>query len=185
MRGLRAETLPRCDALPLMQLKVAFGNQPILHLSSSGMPASRKPDCAWEMRRGALPDAQTILIAVGDAVLADSLRFSLELEGFDAKLCDERSLVALANAEAPGCLVLDQEIFSRLADGDGNRAMARLGIPVVLMVGYRTQRLMDRVRAAGVKHVVEKPLLGGVLFDEIRKALDGDSGPEGNSGENR
>jgi FixJ family two-component response regulator len=135
------------------------------------------------MRRGALPDAQKILIAVGDAVLADSLRFSLELEGFAAKLCDERSLVPSAKTEVPCCLVLDQEIFTRLADGDGNRAMARLGIPVVLMEGNMTQRLRDRAKIAGVTHVIETPLLGGMLFDEIRKALDGDGEPEGNSGE--
>jgi len=66
--------------------------------------------------------AGTILIATGDGVLADSLRFSLELEGFEAKLCDELSLLpALAASEAPGC--------------------------------------------------VEKPLLGGVLLEAIRKAM--------------
>jgi FixJ family two-component response regulator len=134
------------------------------------------------MRRGALPDAQTILIAVGDAVLADSLRFSLELEGFAAKLCDERSLVSAAKAEVRGCLVLDQDIFARLADAD--EAMARLGIPVVLMVGNMTQRLLDRAKVAGVTHVIETPLLGSVLFDEIRKALDEDGRIDGNSGEN-
>jgi hypothetical protein len=37
-----------------------------------------------------LAEAATILIAVG--VLADSLRFSLGLEGFDVRLCDEHSL---------------------------------------------------------------------------------------------
>jgi hypothetical protein len=34
-----------------------------------------------------LAEAATILIGVGDGVLADSLRFSLELEGFEVKLC--------------------------------------------------------------------------------------------------
>ena len=40
-----------------------------------------------------LAEAATILIGVGDGVLADSLRFSLELEGFEVKLCDEHSLL--------------------------------------------------------------------------------------------
>ncbi len=119
----------------------------------------------------------TILIGVGDAVLADLLRFSLELEGLDARLCDERSLLPLAAAHKPGCLVLDQDVFTKLAGS----TISDLSVPVVLMVGQKTQRLMDRARAAGVTHVVETPLLGGVLFEEIRKALDGYGRPDGNS----
>jgi hypothetical protein len=121
-------------------------------------------------------EAGTILIGVADAVLADSLRFSLELEGYNARLCDERSLLPLAAAHKPGCLVLDQDVFTKLADGIPN-----LSVPVVLMVGQRTPRLMDRAKAAGVTHVVETPLLGGVLSEEIRKALDGYGRPGGNS----
>jgi FixJ family two-component response regulator len=122
-------------------------------------------------------EAGTILIGVGDAVLADSLRFSLEMEGYSARFCDERSLLPLAAAHKPGCLVLDQHVFAKLT----GRAIADLSVPVVLMVGQRTQRLMDRAKAAGVTHVVETPLLGGVLFKEIRKALDGCARPGGNS----
>jgi DNA-binding NtrC family response regulator len=120
----------------------------------------------------------TILIGVGDAILADSLRFSLELEGYNAKFCDERSLLPLLAANKPRCLVLDQEVFTKLAAG---RTISSLHVPVVLMVGQRTQRLMERARAAGVTHMVETPLLGGVLSKEIRKALDGYGRPGGNS----
>lgn len=114
--------------------------------------------------------AGTILIAVGDGVLADSLCFSLELEGFEVKLCDERSLFrAMAVAGTSRCLVLDQDVFARLADGD--HRFAAFGIPVVLMVGHMTERVVAFAEKAGVTHVVEKPLLGGVLFDAIRTAL--------------
>jgi DNA-binding NtrC family response regulator len=123
-------------------------------------------------------EAGTILIGVGDAILADSLRFSLELEGYDARLCDERSLLPLLAANNPRCLVLDQEVFTKLATG---RTVSDLHVPVVLMVGQRTQRLMERARAAGVTHMVETPLLGGALFEEIRKALDGYGRADGNS----
>jgi hypothetical protein len=68
-------------------------------------------------------DAGTVLIAVRDAVLADSLRFSLELEGFEAKLCDELSLLpALAASEAPGCVLLDQDVFARKVADEIGRA---------------------------------------------------------------
>lgn len=129
-----------------------------------------------------MPEARTILIAVGDGVLADSLRFSLELEGYTAKLCDELSLLPAVAEEAPGLLVLDQDVFTRLDGRDGSEALVQIGIPVVLMVGHKTQRLMQKAKAAGVQ-VVEKPLLGGVLFDAIRNALDGvspDGGERGN-----
>lgn len=123
-----------------------------------------------------MSEAGTILIGVGDAALADLLRFSLELEGYSARLCDERSLRPLAAAQKPSCLVLDQDVFTKLAGG-----VSDLSVPVVLMVGQRTPRLMDRAKAAGVTHVVETPLLGGVLSKEIRKALDGHGRADGNS----
>ena len=123
-----------------------------------------------------MSEGGTILIGVGDAVLADSIRFSLELEGYSARLCDERSLLPLAAAHQPGCLVLVQDVFTKLAGGISN-----LSVPIVLMVGQRTPRLMNRARVAGVTHVVETPLLGGVLSEEIKKALDGYGRADGNS----
>jgi FixJ family two-component response regulator len=119
-----------------------------------------------------VPQAGTILIATGDGVLADSLRFSLELEGFEAKLCDELSLLpTLAASEAPGCLVLDEDMFARMIYGEDDPVLGRLGMPVVLLVGTLTRRLLERAGAAGVAQVVEKPLLGGVLLEAISKVI--------------
>jgi len=121
-----------------------------------------------------LAEAATILIATGDGVLADSLRFSLELEGFDAQFCDECSLLpAMTARRTPGCLVLDQDVFTRMMDREAEPVLAEIGIPVVLLVGCTTQRVLARAKAAGVTKVVEKPLLGGVLFEAIRHALHG------------
>jgi len=115
-----------------------------------------------------LAEAATILIAVGDGVLADSLCFSLELEGYAVKLCDEYSLPgAIGAGEKQGCLVLDQDVFTRL-----DRPFEALGVPVVLMVESRTRRMLARAEAAGVTKVVEKPFLGGVLFDAIKTAMN-------------
>jgi len=122
-----------------------------------------------------LADAGTVLIAVRDSVLADSLRFSLELEGYEARLC-EPPIERPADVELRTCLVLDQEVFASLWGRGGTGVFTRFGLPTVLMVNQRTQRLMDHATAAGVTAVVEKPLLGGVLFDAIRSALDGDTG---------
>jgi len=122
-----------------------------------------------------LADAGTVLIAVRDSVLADSLRFSLELEGYEARLC-EPPIERPADVELRTCLVLDQEVFASLWGRGGTGVFTRFGLPTVLMVNQRTQRLMDHATAAGVTAVVEKPLLGGVLFDAIRSALDGETG---------
>ena len=128
--------------------------------------------CAMRLKECDLAEAATILIAVGDGVLADSLRFSLGLEGFDVRLCDEHSLPrAMAEADAPGCLVLDHDVFARMLNGNNERRFVGLGFPVVLMVGHKTEKVIARAQQAGVTHIVEKPLLGAVLLDTIRSAL--------------
>jgi DNA-binding NtrC family response regulator len=119
-----------------------------------------------------LAQSGTVLIAVRDQVLADSLRFSLELEGYEAKLC-EPPINGLANGEHQTCLLLDQEVFTTMWGRGGAGILTRFGLPTVLMVNQRTPRVMNHAVAAGVTTVVEKPLLGGILFDAIRSALDG------------
>ena len=118
-----------------------------------------------------MADAGTILIAVADGVLADSLRFSLELEGFAVKLCDEFTVTrALLSDGKRRCLVADQAVFARIVEREPD--LAARGIPVVLMVGYKTHRIVDRAESAGVAEVVETPLFGRALFDAINSALD-------------
>lgn len=122
-----------------------------------------------------LAEPATILIGVGDGVLADSLRFSLELEGYAVKLCDEYSLLrAIAAGEKQGCLVLDQDVFARMMD----RRFYAFGVPVVLMVECQTGRVLARAEAAGVTRVVEKPILGSVLSEAIKTAIK-ESPPSG------
>ena len=119
-----------------------------------------------------MPVEVTVLVAVGDGVLADSLRFSLELEGYEVKFCDEHSLLGVITAhETPRLLVLDQDIFARMAVRPDEYQFDAFGVPVILMVGHTTSRLLACAAAAGVSRLVEKPLLGGALFDAIRTEL--------------
>ena len=121
------------------------------------------------LKENDLAEAATILIAVSDGVLADSLRFSLELEGYAVKLCDEYSLSRTIGAGGPqSCLVLDQNVFARMAD----RRFEAYGVPVILMTEGHNGRMLARAEAAGVTKVVEKPLLGSVLFDAIKAAIE-------------
>ncbi len=118
--------------------------------------------------------ADTILIAVRDGVLADSLRFSLELEGFDTHFCDEHSLGPLMTAPCTRsvCLVLDQDVFSRVVDDGAGGFFAGHGMPVILMVSQKTERILAHAKTGGVTRVLEKPILGGVLFDAIRQEIE-------------
>ena len=121
-----------------------------------------------------MAEAGTVIIAVGDSVLADSLRFSLELEGYEAKLC-ERPLDPPADGALRTCLLLDQEVFTTPGGRGGTGVLTRFDLPTVLLVNQRTPRVMDHAMAAGVTAVIEKPLLGGVVFDAIRSVLDGNA----------
>jgi AmiR/NasT family two-component response regulator len=103
--------------------------------------------------------------------LADSLRFSLELEGFDVKLCDEQSLRGSTGETDADCLVLDHDVFVRMENARGENRLVGLSHPVILMVGDRTQKVLARAKQAGVTTVVEEPLLGGVLLEAIKSAL--------------
>lgn len=127
----------------------------------------------WAYPEGSnLPAAVTVLVAVGDGVLADSLRFSLELEGYEIKVCDEHSLPRLmASDEPPALLVLDEDIFARMALHPGGGQFGTFRLPVILMVEHATSRMLARAEAAGVARLVEKPLLGTALFDAIRTEL--------------
>ena len=129
------------------------------------------PRMFWRLE---VPKAGTILIATRDGVLADSLRFSLELEGFAARLCDEISLFSsLAATERPGCLVLDQDVFDHMVEGKSDRLLAESAIPVVLLVEARTRRLLERANAACIAKIVEKPLLGEIMVEAVRDVIDG------------
>lgn len=121
-----------------------------------------------------MAQAETILIAVQDGVLADSLRFSLELEGFDTRFCDEHSLCPLMSASClrGACLVLDQDVFSRVVDGGGPEFFADQGMPVILMVSQKTERILAHAKVGGVTTVLESPILGDVLFDTIRQEIE-------------
>ncbi len=72
-----------------------------------------------------------------------------------------------------GCLVLDQDVFARMVEGEDAGLFTDRGMPVVLMVSHTTKRVLARAAAAGVTEIVEKPLLGGILFEAIRHAIGG------------
>ena len=116
----------------------------------------------------------TVLIAVRDAVLADSLRFSLELEGYDARFC-EPSLEPPADGALKACLLLDQDVFVDMVGSGNSQAIRRLGVPTGLMVNQRTQRLLDHASAAGVTEILKKPVQSRDLAAVLARVMRHDA----------
>ncbi|MBV8700546.1 MAG: response regulator [Bradyrhizobium sp.] len=123
----------------------------------------------------------TIYVVDDDAGVLGSLRFLLETDGFEVKTF--RSGMALLNAAAPDgidCLVIDY----KMPDINGIDLVGRLrehhvAAPVILITGYPDENILARAAAAGVEHVLQKPLLGDGLVKEIRGAIsEGIPGPK-------
>ncbi|WP_024511510.1 response regulator [Bradyrhizobium sp. ARR65] len=116
----------------------------------------------------------TIYVVDDDVGVLGSLRFLLETDGFSVRTF--RSGGALLSAPARGevdCFVIDY----KMPDINGIDLVAELrkrgaDAPVVLITGYPDKNIAARAAAAGVKHVMRKPLLEDSLIKQIRGAID-------------
>jgi two-component system, LuxR family, response regulator FixJ len=123
--------------------------------------------------RGELSVANPVVIVVDDdPAVRNSLRFSLEIEGFAVR--DYSGGAELLNDhELPedGCLVIDYympgmnglEVIGKLRG-------RHISVPAILMTSHPTATLSQRAATAGVP-IIEKPLLGDALIDRIRRTL--------------
>jgi two-component system response regulator FixJ len=117
---------------------------------------------------------QVIHVVDDDAAVRNSLKFMLEVEGFE--VCAYANVDDLLNKERPpasGCLVTDYhlpamnglELVAQLRD-------RRILIPAILITSHPDEYIRNRAAAAGIP-IVEKPVLGSHLLDTIREAFDG------------
>ena len=112
-----------------------------------------------------------IVVVDDDPAVCNSLKFSLELEGF--KVRGYRSAADLLSGKALGdcsCYVIDQ----RMPGMSGMELIARLrerqiATPAILIVSQPNDVLSARAAKAQVP-IVEKPLLNDMLVDKIREA---------------
>ena len=127
----------------------------------------------------------TIYVVDDDAGVLGSLRFLLETDGFEVRTF--RSGTALLNAlvsNGVDCLVIDY----KMPDINGIDLVGRLrehhvAAPVILITGYPDENIFARAAAAGVEHVMLKPLLGDGLVSQIRGAIsEGHPGRDCHSG---
>jgi two-component system response regulator FixJ len=118
------------------------------------------------------PEPGLVFVVDGDAAVRRSLRFALGIDGFRVETySDAESFLRFAERAERACLVVDHH----LADMTGVDLIERLRardwtIPFILTVTNPSPALVRRVTAAGIA-LVEKPLLGNALLDQIRQAF--------------
>jgi len=114
-----------------------------------------------------------VLVADDDLAVRESLKFALELEGLEVQTCSGGAdLLAHPRLLRAACLILDHHMpvmgaFAVLA------RLRTMGchVPAILITDHMTDALHRRAVMAGVRHVVEKPLLDSALIDGIQDIL--------------
>lgn len=114
-----------------------------------------------------------VFVVDDDQAVRDSLKFALELENLDVQVCEGGAqLLAHRGLREAACLVIDFQM-PRMDGFELIEALRERGLatPVILITGQVTSRLRRRAQAAGVRHVVEKPLLDSVLLETLQTLL--------------
>ena len=117
-----------------------------------------------------------ILIVDDDPAVRNSLKFSLEVEGFSVRTYSNGAeLLREARIPRHGCLVIDY----KLPEMSGLDLLTQLrhrqiALPAILITTHPSAVLQARAAAAGVP-LVEKPLLTDALLEGIHTALEGTS----------
>jgi two-component system, LuxR family, response regulator FixJ len=123
--------------------------------------------------RAADSASHVILVIDDDDAVRNSLKFSLEVEGFKVwAYSDAQELLNEDSLPPSSCFVIDYympamnglELVAELRD-------RHISIPTILITTLPSQDLRNKAKAAGIR-IVEKPLLGSCLLDSIRMALD-------------
>jgi FixJ family two-component response regulator len=118
------------------------------------------------------PPSVTVLVIDDDPAVRNSLKFSLELEGFAVRLyADGRALLDDGDLPAHGCLVVDQVMpgMPGLAVVDALRDRG-VSMPAVLITSGASRTLRKQAAQAGIV-IVEKPFFSNGLVDAIRDLL--------------
>jgi FixJ family two-component response regulator len=118
------------------------------------------------------PSTRTVAIVDDDPAVRNSLKFSLEVEGFKVRAysgaADLLGDPAIADC---GCIIIDQNMPAMNGlDTVASLRNRAISVPAILITSQPSEALMQRAAHAGVP-IVEKPLLGNALVDRIRLAV--------------
>ena len=115
------------------------------------------------------PPRPNVIIAEDDADLLESLRYMLEIEGFEVVTCaDGETLLDLSLPKSRACLVVDQVLpgISGIEALEVLRAR-QVDLPAVVITSAPDGELRSRTLLANAR-LVEKPLLTDLLSEVIR-----------------
>lgn len=116
--------------------------------------------------------ARVVVVVDDDPAVRNSLKFSLELEGYSVRVfAGAAEFLREADPGDCACLVIDQimpgmtglELLAKLRD-------RRVSMPAILITSHPNASLRERAASFGIS-IVEKPLLSDSLFEAIRAAL--------------
>lgn len=113
-----------------------------------------------------------VIIVDDDHAVRDSLKFSLEIEGFEVHAYAGPNELLNDGSPPPAiCLITNYHMPAM----DGLELMSRLRargltIPAFLITGHLTDNMRRRAATIGVS-VLEKPFLGKRLIEGIRQAV--------------
>lgn len=114
----------------------------------------------------------TILLVEQDRAVANALRFSFELDGFNVRLFDNgEALLADRPFPVHGCLIIDHSLPH--VNGPSlleNLRAAHVTLPAILVATNPSRALRLQAAATGTP-IIEKPLLTDALRDSVRNAL--------------
>jgi two-component system, LuxR family, response regulator FixJ len=114
-----------------------------------------------------------VLIVDDDQAVRDALQFALRLEGLCVHVhSGGAALLADPDLNRAGCIILGD----RMQQMDGFSLLKSLkardiSLPTIMLTGHATPMVRARAEAAGVRNVLEKPLLDDALMENIRSIL--------------
>ena len=111
-----------------------------------------------------------VVIVDDDPAVCNSLKFSLELEGFVVRTYESAANLLDDDFASCDCFMIDQrmpgisglELIAKLRD-------LKIRTPTILLISHPNPTVSARAAAAGVP-IVEKPLFGNTLVDKVREA---------------
>ena len=133
-----------------------------------------EPEISWAHKSEIASVKPVVVIVDDDPAVRSSLAFSLQTEGFSVRsYASGMELLRGCPTAETGCLVIDYQ----LPGMNGLDLLAELrrrqvAAPAILITTHPSAAVRERAAATGVA-LIEKPLLGDALFQEIHAALHG------------